>query len=65
MAIFGTRSIYMKVEKEYILLDDMSVLKSTAASIIDDWSVEGESFSAVGGGIQVFSPQLSLVIQGV
>jgi filamentous hemagglutinin len=41
-----------------------SALQSTAAPIVDTWTVPGTSFNAQGGGTQFFVPNNSTLIIG-
>ncbi len=43
-----------KIQSTYVSNQKVSFLKSTAASVNDFWSVPGQEYSAIGGGIQLF-----------
>lgn len=42
-------------QSTYVVQEDVQVLRSTAASITDTWSVPGKPYVAEGGGIQYFT----------
>ncbi len=50
-----TGEIVDKVATRYKLKGDVEMLRSTAASITDTWSIPNKSVKANGGGIQFFS----------
>ena len=52
-----------RVSTLYTPSESVAALQSTAAKIIDTWTVPGESFEAIGGGKQLFVPNKQLMIE--
>lgn len=50
-----TGQVVDKVATRFKVAEDVEVLRSTAARVVDTWSIAGKSVVADGGGIQIFS----------
>ena len=50
-----TKEIFARIPKTYRLKENLSVLKSTANSIKDTWSIKSEPLVVEGGEIQYFT----------
>lgn len=51
----GTNSsgeIIQRIEKRYLVKQDIEVLEGTAASVVDDWSIKGQRIQTAGGASQ-------------
>lgn len=56
----AAQSVEPKVLNPYVTTEPVTVLRSTAAPVVDFWSVQGQTYSTVGGAQQLFSNQSSL-----
>jgi hypothetical protein len=51
------QAIQPKILNMYETSQPVSVLRSTSAAVEDKWSVPGQSYPAIGGARQIYSPQ--------
>jgi hypothetical protein len=52
---YSTHSISDRQEMRYQLNTRIDALKSTAAAVIDNWSIKGQAYKTIGGCIQYFN----------
>jgi len=52
-----TQMVVPKIQQTYTTTQPVQMLRSTAASVGDFWSVRGQTFQTQGGGLQLFSGQ--------
>ena len=56
-----TNTVIQRERATYVLTEDVQMLRSTAASIEDTWSVPGRGVPTQGGGLQLFSTSKSSI----
>lgn len=55
---FGTDIIFKRIQSPLVTHRSVEVLKTTAAPIIDNWSIQNEPYITKGGAQQAFTPDL-------